>query len=102
MALLFFGALFLLGLLLMKLGDAMDNYQKEKYGEEEYKRMEKVFQDSRNAKKYCNFQVRCPVCNSKHVKKISTANRVASVATLGLASGKIGKQYECDICHHRW
>ena len=44
----------------------------------------------------------CPICGKKNVNKISTLNRVASVATVGLASGKIGKQYKCTSCGHMW
>lgn len=46
--------------------------------------------------------IHCPVCNSNNVKKISTANRAVSVGAVGLASSKIGKQYECKSCHHKW
>ena len=38
----------------------------------------------------------------KKSKKISDLNRTASVAMLGVASSKIGKQYECDNCQHKW
>ncbi len=45
----------------------------------------------------------CPICGSKnHVKRISTLNRSVSIATVGLASSKIGKQYECTHCKHKW
>ncbi len=44
----------------------------------------------------------CPVCGSRNVSKISTLNRSASVAAFGLASSKIGKQYECKSCKHKW
>lgn len=46
--------------------------------------------------------IKCPICSSKKVKKISAINRVASVATFGLASSKIGKQYQCNNCNHKW
>ena len=52
--------------------------------------------------KYCNYIFTCPMCGSKKVKRIGTASRAVSVATVGLASGKIGKQYECDNCKHKW
>lgn len=43
----------------------------------------------------------CPLCNSKeNVKRISTFNRSISVLFNGLASSKIGKQYECTHCKH--
>jgi len=45
----------------------------------------------------------CPVCGRKDtVKRISTMNRSVSVAAAGLASSKIGKQYECSNCKHKW
>lgn len=45
----------------------------------------------------------CPICGSKnHVKRISTLNRSMSIAAVGLASSKIGKQYECTHCKHKW
>lgn len=45
----------------------------------------------------------CPICNSKeNVKRISTLNRSFSVFFSGLASSKIGKQYECTHCKHKW
>lgn len=43
----------------------------------------------------------CPICGKKdNVERISTLNRSASVATFGLASSKIGKQYQCKNCKH--
>ena len=42
--------------------------------------------------------VRCPYCNSSYVKKISSLSRLGSVATLGFASGKVGKQWHCNNC----
>ena len=43
----------------------------------------------------------CPICGKKeNVVRISSLNRTASVATFGLASAKIGKQYECKHCKH--
>lgn len=52
--------------------------------------------------KYNDYRLTCPVCGSNKVKRIGTVNRVASVAAVGLASSKIGKQYECDSCKHKW
>ena len=45
---------------------------------------------------------RCPHCNSTKIRHISTANRMVSVAAVGLASGKIGKQFECLNCKYKW
>lgn len=49
-----------------------------------------------------NEGIKCPMCGSKNVSKISTTGRLFSVATFGLASSKIGKQYECNNCKHKW
>lgn len=45
---------------------------------------------------------KCPMCQSINIEKISTTSRAVSVATVGLASGKIGKQYKCKNCKHMW
>lgn len=45
---------------------------------------------------------KCPMCFSLNTRRISTANRAVSVAAVGLASSKIGKQYECLDCKHKW
>lgn len=44
----------------------------------------------------------CPTCGSTDIKKISTTNRLISVAAFGLASSKIGKQFECKKCGYKW
>lgn len=44
----------------------------------------------------------CPMCGSRNTQKISTMNRTISVGVAGLASSKIGKQYECRRCNHKW
>lgn len=46
--------------------------------------------------------LKCPMCGKNAGKKITTASRAASVATVGLASKKIGKQYKCSNCGHMW
>lgn len=45
---------------------------------------------------------KCPMCGSTNTEKIGTLNRATSVAAVGLASSKIGKQYECKNCKHKW
>lgn len=42
--------------------------------------------------------VKCPYCGSLRTTKISTSSRVASSLALGLASNKIGKNYQCNDC----
>lgn len=49
-----------------------------------------------------NNQLKCPLCGSTNVNRISTLDRTVSIATVGLASSKIGKQYECKKCKHKW
>lgn len=44
----------------------------------------------------------CPMCRSKEIEKITTFDRSISVAAFGVASGKIGKQYQCKKCGHMW
>lgn len=45
---------------------------------------------------------KCPTCQSTNIKRISTLNRVTSIAVFGLLSGKIGKNYECLDCKAKW
>lgn len=53
--------------------------------------------DEYNAKSRPN-AVQCPYCKSWQTEKISTASRVVSVAAVGLASNKVGKQWHCVKC----
>ena len=64
-----------------------------------------TFEESKrinDAIKYNNYQFTCPQCGSKKVKRIGNLERGTSVYLVGLASGKIGKQYHCDNCKHNW
>ncbi len=47
-------------------------------------------------------KVTCPICGSENVERITTIDRSISIAMVGLASGKIGKQYKCKKCKHMW
>jgi len=38
----------------------------------------------------------------KNTVRITTVDRAISVSAVGLASGKIGKQYKCKDCKHMW
>lgn len=69
-------------------------FQKEELSK---KKIEKEMEEYRqkNAPK-------CPMCGSINIEKISTTSRVVSIAAVGLASGKIGKQYKCKKCKHMW
>lgn len=71
----------------------------EKYQQDEYNRIKqeeamKQYQEST--------AIRCPMCRSTNVAKIDTFDRAVSVGIVGLASGKIGKQYKCKNCKHMW
>lgn len=85
-----------------------DNYKRamEKYNLavtdiEKYRR--KILQEQKEAEeRLINSIVKCPHCGSIDTKKISTTSRVASVAMVGVASSKIGKQYECKNCGYKW
>lgn len=107
---------FLVGL--AKLKESQDLYDKYKDNEAEYKkemarlqieeedRIEAV-REQRKQEKVEKKQARatlpsCPVCGSNHVKRISTTNRAVSVYVAGVASSKIGKQYQCQDCKHLW
>lgn len=68
------------------------SYEEDKASMKEY----------RDFTKYYNDNLTCPMCGSHVVKKYTTAERAVSVAAWGLASGKIGKQYECKKCGHKW
>lgn len=67
---------------------------------EQYKRDEIRRQDIEIAKEAS--KIRCPQCGSSDTKKITTSDRMASTAMFGVASSKIGKQYECKSCGHKW
>jgi len=45
---------------------------------------------------------KCPSCSSTKIKKITTTSRLISVGLVGFASSKIGKQYMCESCKHKW
>lgn len=45
---------------------------------------------------------KCPTCGSTNVKKIATAERVASIGMLGLFSKKINKSFKCGNCGYTW
>lgn len=73
---------------------------------ERYKRMMVNDQDMKERMKLnvqtSSIVLKCPICNSTNVKRISTLNRAVSIHMTGLASGKIGKQYKCNSCKHMW
>ena len=52
--------------------------------------------------KYNNLKYTCPMCGSHKIKTIGTGKKMAGVATVGLASKNIGKNYQCDDCNYIW
>ena len=96
-----FGLLVFAGIM-FAISSGINSWGASKYGEENWKEFQKAVAEDEKKKKYNNYMFTCPVCGSKNVLKISDLNRAASVAMLGAASSKIGKQYECDNCHHKW
>ena len=84
------------------ISEAINSWGKSKHGEENWSRMQQAAKEEEARKKYNNYMYKCPVCGSKKVTKISQASRTASVGFWGLASDKIGKQYECNNCWHKW
>ena len=72
---------------------------------EEYKKMVNERIERINAQAEAEEAIKhpkCPMCGSTNTQIISTLNRAASVGMVGLASSKIGKQYECKNCKHKW
>lgn len=83
---------------------AMEQYQKDcelyKTDKKAYQRQKVQEEDFRRAVEA--LEPKCPHCNSTNIERISTIDRAVSVETVGLASGKIGKQYKCKNCKHMW
>nr|DAJ47615.1 MAG TPA: RNA polymerase II-like protein [Caudoviricetes sp.] len=89
------------------------NYEKEKEEKEQKKQKE---QEEMRAKRRAerepyetyypqlasNPKPKCPTCGSTNVEKISTLNRAVSIGIVGLASDKIGKQFQCKNCGYKW
>lgn len=46
--------------------------------------------------------IKCPTCGSTNIQKIGTGERVVSVATLGIFSNKINKNFKCKNCGYTW
>lgn len=79
----------------------LPTFDREAY-KEECLLCEKEKAESAAKQRAANSSRGCPNCGSSCIKKISTTRRVASVATLGLASSTIGKTYRCQSCRHTW
>lgn len=83
----------------------------EDYMIEEDKRKEEIqrkieenekIQEEREERLYEIEHPECPNCKSRNTHRIKNTSRIISVAVLGLASSKIGKQYKCGKCGHMW
>ena len=47
--------------------------------------------------------IKCPICSSTKVHKISMTNKAASALAFGvLAAGHVSKTYKCDICKSKF
>lgn len=81
---------------------AIDAYEEAKIDKEAWRSAQISYCAECNRKRYNNYIYTCPVCGASKVIRISDASRTISVAVNGLASNKIGKQYECENCLHMW
>lgn len=75
---------------------------KRNYDEYEKRIEAMVAQSQAYAAKQAAKHPKCPMCGSTNTERISTLSRTVSVAAVGLASSKIGKQYQCKHCKHKW
>lgn len=106
------------GMMILVIPSAYDDYKKKKKeyefaieNQERYKQMElerkerieelRIRAVNLEAQKWLD-RPKCPHCKSDKIEKITTTSRVVSVAMVGVASGKIGKQYKCKDCKHMW
>ncbi len=76
---------------------AQQDFKKFQKEELNKKKMQKEMEEYRQ-----RTAPKCPMCGSINIEKISTTSRAVSIATVGLASNKIGKQYKCKNCKHLW
>ncbi len=100
------------GIVIYNYNKKVDRYNLKKNNPEEYSKLLKLERDRAEAERIARQRAEqnrlallpeCPICKSKtNVKKISNMDRSVSVAMVGLASSKIGKQYECTKCKHKW
>lgn len=102
----------IVGIVLYNYIKKVDRYNLKKNNPEEYNKLLKSERERAEAERIARQRAEqnrlallpeCPICKSKvNVKKISNMDRSVSVAMVGLASSKIGKQYECTKCKHKW
>lgn len=58
----------------------------------------KADEAEQEAKRQAQRGAECPYCHSKDTYKLSGLSKGASIATFGLFSNKIGKQWHCNNC----
>ena len=83
--------------------EAFELYQKDP----KYYKTIRIEQDIKRNKKEAFLAsqkptITCPYCKSTNVKKITTANRIAGAAVMGLASSNIGNQWYCNNCKSKF
>ena len=78
-----------------------EEYQRQVICEQDEAQRRWEAERTAKAKQQANMP-KCPNCGSTNTVKIGTLNRAASVVAVGLASSKIGKQYQCKNCKHKW
>lgn len=80
----------------------VDDYEGEKLRRAETAYKAAKINEARRQEEEALKHPKCPMCGSTNTQRISDLNRAVSVGTMGLASSKIGKQYECKKCKHKW
>lgn len=80
-----------------------DNVKDYERAQQDFRKFQKEELSKKKMEEYRKRNApKCPMCGSTNIEKISTTSRAVSVAAVGLASGKIGKQYKCKNCKHMW
>lgn len=82
----------------IKSGEAYSKAVKKQRKKWQKEMHDKGVREAKEAMKGLNTSVTCPYCHSTNVKKVGTSGRALSILTLGLASGKVGKQWHCKNC----
>ena len=64
----------------------------------------RIIKEQKEQKEYQELHggYKCPNCGEHAGHEINTMKKAISVGTLGLASNKIGKNYECKNCGYKW
>lgn len=58
--------------------------------------------NNKQKQKNVTLNIKCPICNSLKIQRISNINRTASILAWGMASSKITKQFNCKNCGYKW